>query len=168
MSDDFLWLSFDFPMIFLWFSYGFPGTDSSPAPSLNPWSPCTWKCRIPKRTRNCKYEVGPQAANMKSNPQENHWKVIRQVIQNYNFQDLLVFEPVTTPQHQHELSLETPGHLKTSRNDWNMFAKILFVNMRINFIFLKSASLFRMFWNVEYLVANQNLWRCGSEMMNVG
>ena len=45
---------------------------------------------------------------------------------NSTFPDFLVFEPVTKPQNQHYLFLETPGHLtKTKKNPRFFFWKIV-------------------------------------------
>ena len=53
--------------------------------------------------------------------------------QNYNFHDFLGFGPVTKPQNQHYLSLETPGHLKQiKKNLGTSWKNIIFGNLRIN------------------------------------
>ena len=44
--------------------------------------------------------------------------------QTPHFYDFGIFEPVTKPQNQHHLSLETPGHLtKTKKQLWNILQK---------------------------------------------
>ena len=44
-----------------------------------------------------------------------------------HFYDFGIFEPVTKPQNQHYLSLETPGHSKKiKKNPWNMLETYYF------------------------------------------
>ena len=44
-----------------------------------------------------------------------------------HFYDFGIFEPVTKPQNQHYLSLETPGYSKKiNQNPWNLFRKYYF------------------------------------------
>ena len=42
-----------------------------------------------------------------------------------------MFEPVTKPQHQYYLSLETPGRLNKFKNiPWDILKNIVFINLR--------------------------------------
>ena len=44
--------------------------------------------------------------------------------QTPHFHDFGIFEPVTKPQNQYYLSLETPGHLKQiKKNTWNFLLR---------------------------------------------
>ena len=50
--------------------------------------------------------------------------------QTPHFYDFGILEPVTKPQNQYYLSLETPGHLnKIKKSPWNIFGYIMFVNV---------------------------------------
>ena len=47
--------------------------------------------------------------------------------QTPHFYDFGIFEPVTKPQNQHYLSLETPGYSKKiNKNPWYLFRKYYF------------------------------------------
>ena len=73
--------------------------------------------------------------------------------QNSKFHDFLVFEPVTKPQNQHYLSLETPRHLnKIKKQPWNNFEKYYVCNSESHFWKWKSMYRFCYFWNFEYLI----------------
>ena len=52
--------------------------------------------------------------------------------QTPHYYDFGIFEPVTKPQNQHYLSLETPGYLKQIKKNPGTFSKhIMFVNRGI-------------------------------------
>ena len=60
------------------------------------------------------------AKDMHGSSLDYHWCPIA----NYKLlHDFLVFEPVTKPQNEHYLSLETPGHLKKARKTLDPFEK---------------------------------------------
>ena len=62
---------------------------------------------------------------------------------NSKFHDFWIFEPVTKPQSQHYLSLETPGHLKQIKKlPWNICETDYFVNMGIDMFESLSISCF--------------------------
>ena len=46
--------------------------------------------------------------------------------QTPHFYDFGIFEPVTKPPNQHDLSLETPGHFKTNQENTCLFWKYYF------------------------------------------
>ena len=52
--------------------------------------------------------------------------------QTLHFYDFGIFEPVTKPQNQHYFSLETPGHLKTTKkNMGTSWKNIIYGNLRL-------------------------------------
>ena len=46
-----------------------------------------------------------------------------------HFHDFWIIEPVISSQNQVFLFLETPGHLKKTRKNGNIFEHIIFVNL---------------------------------------
>ena len=51
--------------------------------------------------------------------------------QTHHFYDFRIFEPVTKPQNQHYLSLETPGHLNKIKKIHGTFENMIFLNLGI-------------------------------------
>ena len=50
--------------------------------------------------------------------------------QTPHFYDFGVSEPVTKPQNQLFVSLETPGHLsKNQEKSWNILTNVMFINL---------------------------------------
>ena len=86
-----------------------------------------------------------------------------------DFYDFGISDPATKPQHQHYLSLETPGHLKQIKNTWEHLGKILFcVNMRFKFSKFSERLKHPLFvllclflYKTEYIIIYYILWRWG-------
>ena len=64
--------------------------------------------------------------------------------QTPHFYDFGIFEPVTKPQNQLVLSLETPGYLTKSINSLEHLKNIIFVNLRI--LGIQVSVIFRKDW----------------------
>ena len=88
--------------------------------------------------------------------------------QNSKLHDLWIFEPATKPQNQHDLSLETPGHLtKIKKKPGTCLNNLIFVNIGISL--LKTVeSIHIVFPDFEYVIFIKMCEDGDRKMMKIG